>query len=75
MSKPKINKRKMKEVEEETVDNKRQWNPNFLKYTEFIVAHPNYKGLFYERGEDGKIKWVITGKSEKGQERRKWWDK
>jgi hypothetical protein len=49
MSKPKINKRKMKELKE-TADNKRQWNANFLKYTEFIVAHPNYKGLFYERG-------------------------
>ena len=74
MSKPKINKRKMKELKE-TADNKRQWNANFLKYTEFIVAHPNYKGLFYERGEDKKVKWVVTGKSEKGQERRKWWDK
>jgi len=73
MSKPKINKSKMKELKE-TADNKRQWNANFLKYTEFIVAHPNYKGLFYERGEDKKVKWVVTGKSEKGQERRKWWD-
>ncbi|MCF8364148.1 MAG: restriction endonuclease [Bacteroidales bacterium] len=63
----------MKELKE-AADNKRQWNFNFIKYTEFIVAHPNYKGLFYERGNDGKIKWVVTGKSDKGQERRKWWD-
>ena len=39
-----------------------------------IVAHPNYKGLFYERGKDGRVKWVVTGKSGKGQERQKWWD-
>lgn len=58
----------------ETADNKRQWHPNFLKYTEFIATHPNYKGLFYERGEDKKVKWVVAGKSEKGQKRRKWWD-
>ncbi|WP_435354022.1 hypothetical protein [Emticicia sp. SJ17W-69] len=58
----------------ETADNKRQWHPNFLKYTEFIVGHENYKGLFYERGDDKKVKWVITGKSENGQQRRIWWD-
>ena len=28
------------------VKNERLWNPNFLKYTEFIVNHPNYKGLY-----------------------------
>ena len=73
MNKPKLNKRKMKELKE-TADNKRQWHPAFLKYSEFIVAHENYKGLFYERGDDKKVKWVITGKSENGQQRRKWWD-
>lgn len=52
----------------------RSWNSNFKEYTEFIVNHKNYKGLFYERGKDGNVKWVITGKSEKGQERRAWWD-
>ncbi len=73
MSKPKVNKQKMKELKE-TADNKRVWHPNFLKYTEFIVGHANYKGLFYERGDDKKVKWVITGKSENGQLRRAWWD-
>lgn len=73
MSKPKVNKQKMKELKE-TSDNKRVWHPNFLKYTEFIVGHENYKGLFYERGDDRKVKWVITGKSENGQQRRTWWD-
>jgi len=64
----------MKELKE-TADNKRVWHPDFLKYTEFIVRHENYNGLFYERGDDKRVKWVITGKSENGQQRRAWWDK
>ena len=60
---------RMKEVK-----NERLWNPKFLKYTEFIVNHPNYKGLYFERGSDGNVKWVITGKSENGQKRRDWWN-
>ena len=73
MSNIRVNKRKMK-ILIETADNKRSWHPNFLRYTEFIVGHINYKGLFYERGEDKRVKWVITGKSENGQDRRRWWD-
>ena len=69
----KVNKEKMKELKE-TADNKRVWHPNFLRYTEFIVGYENYKGLFYERGDDKRVKWVITGKSENGQLRRAWWD-
>jgi len=52
----------------------RTWHKNFTEYTENIVKHPNYEGLFYERGNEGNVKWVVTGKSEKGQLRRKWWD-
>lgn len=33
----------------ETTDNKRQWHPNFVKYTEFIVNHKNYNGLYFEK--------------------------
>jgi Alw26I/Eco31I/Esp3I family type II restriction endonuclease len=73
MNKPKINKKKMKEFKE-TADNKRQWHPNFVKYTKFITSHPNYYGLFFELGDDKRVKWVVTGKSDKGQDRRKWWD-
>ena len=58
----------------ETADNKRSWHPDFLKYTESIVKTNTYNGLFYERGEDKKVKWVVAGKSVQGQERRKWWD-
>lgn len=60
--------------ESQTVDNNRQWHPNFLKYTNFIVNHPNYQGLFYERDKEERVKWVVAGKSEKGQKRRLWWN-
>lgn len=52
----------------------RTWKPEFRKYTEYIVQHPNYKGLFYERSKDGTVKWVVTGKSENGKKRLQWWD-
>jgi len=52
----------------------RTWHENFVNYTEMIAAHPNYKGLYFDRGNDGRIKWVVTGKSDKGQLRRQWWD-
>lgn len=73
MNSKKINKVKMKELIK-LADNKRSWNESFVKYTEMIVNHPNYKGLFFERGTDNRVKWVITGKSDKGKERRNWWD-
>ena len=53
----------------------RNWHPDFEDYTERMVNHPNYKGLFYERGEDGRVKWVVTGKSDNGQKRLEWWNK
>ena len=40
---------------------------------EKIVVHPNYKGLYYDRDKDGKVNWVVTGKSPKGKERKAWW--
>lgn len=52
----------------------RSWHPNYVKYTEEIVSSPAYKGLFYERGKDGRVKWVVTGKSANGQKRQAWWD-
>lgn len=58
----------------ENDDKKREWHPKFIKYTEFITNHPNYKGLFFEQSKDGKVKWVVAGKSENGQRRRQWWD-
>lgn len=49
-------------------------HPNFLEYTEFIATHPNYRGLYFDRDKDGHVNWVVTGKSPKGQLRKKWWD-
>lgn len=51
----------------------RKNHPEFVKYQEFIVSHPNYKGLHYTRNKDGSIRWVVTGKSAEGQKRKKWW--
>lgn len=50
------------------------YHPNYDKYVEMIVVHPNYKGLYYDRNKDGKVNWVVTGKSSKGQKRQAWWD-
>ena len=57
---------------EEAID--RNWHPDFREYTEMMVNHPNYKGLYFERDKEGRVKWVVTGKSEKGQSRQTWWD-
>ena len=48
------------------------WHPKFLDYMNFIVNHPNYKGLPIERKPDGSLKWVATAKSDIGQRRKKW---
>ena len=60
---------------EKKVRSEVQAHPNYEKYVEFIVNHPNYAGLYYERDESGKVKWVVTGKSPKGQLRQAWWDR
>ena len=52
---------------------RRPEHPEFIKYMEFIVEHPNYQGLPYRRTEDGRIVWVATKNSKLGQERLKWW--
>lgn len=60
-------------MDESEID--RSWHPSFSKYVEFIVSHPNYKGLFYERKSDNTIKWVVSGKSIQGKRRTEWWNK
>lgn len=54
---------------------KRDWHPNFKKYMEFIIEHPNYAGMPFLYKKDGSIRWVVTRNSEAGQARLKWWDK
>lgn len=60
--------------QQDNLEPKRVWHPNFVSYSEFIVSHINYKGLFFERGKDTRVKWVVTGISENGKKRRIWWD-
>lgn len=50
----------------------RQWHPNFLKYMEMIVNHPNYKGLRIDKKADGTYSWIATAQSEVGRERIAW---
>ncbi len=52
----------------------RSWHENFVKYTKSIADHPNYAGLHITKGKDGRVKWVVTGKSEEGQLRQTWWN-
>lgn len=52
-----------------------EYHENYDRYVEMIVSHPNYKGLYYDRRSDGRVNWVVTGKSPKGQLRQQWWDK
>lgn len=52
---------------------KRDWHPDFKKYMEFIVNHPNYKDMPDLYKANGTIRWVVTGKSEIGKKRTKWW--
>ena len=51
-----------------------KYHPDYEKYVEMIVAHSNYRGLYYDRDKNGKVKWVVTGESEKGRRRQAWWD-
>ena len=48
----------------------RKWHPNFIKYMNDIINHPNYKGLAIEKKSDGTWKWIAPAKSEIGRKRR-----
>lgn len=52
----------------------RKWHSKFQEYMQFIVKHPNYKGMPSPFKEDGSIRWVVAGNSEKGRAREQWWD-
>jgi len=53
----------------------RNWHPAFEQYMDFIVNHPNYKGMPHPYKKDGSVRWVVAGRSEIGRERTQWWDK
>ena len=48
------------------------WHPNFVKYMEMIVNHPNYKGLPIARKENGDLCWIASAKSDIGKQRQEW---
>lgn len=50
------------------------WHPKFIEYMNFIVNHPNYRGMPYTRKTNGGISWVAARSSKIGQARLKWWD-
>lgn len=54
---------------------KRTWHPDFVSYMKFIVAHKSYEGMPEPYKEDGSIRWVVSGDSELGRRRDKWWMK
>lgn len=50
----------------------RQWHPNFIKYMNMIINHPNYKGLAITQKADGSYNWIATAKSVIGESRINW---
>ncbi|MCD9185168.1 MAG: hypothetical protein LUM44_01950 [Pyrinomonadaceae bacterium] len=54
-------------------ENKRKNHPEFTKYQELIANHQVYQGLHFSRNRSGSVRWVVTGKSEEGRQRKKWW--
>lgn len=50
----------------------KQWHPRFLKYMNTIANHPNYKGLFIQKKDNGTLAWIATAKSEGGKKRIEW---
>jgi len=53
---------------------KRKWHPVFQKYMEEIIRHNTYANMPSIYKADGKIQWVVTGKSKIGQLREEWWN-
>lgn len=52
--------------------NTKNWSDEFKEYMEFIVNHPNYKGIPYTRKESGEVAWIAAKQSEVGAQRVAW---
>lgn len=50
----------------------REWHPEFAKYMDFIINHPNYKGLCIVKKKDGSWSWFGTKQTEVGKSRIAW---
>jgi len=53
----------------------RNWHPDFIKYMDEIINHPNYEGLPIAQKKDGSWSWISTAKSSIGQARIAWCEK
>ena len=51
---------------------KRAWHPNFIKYMDEIVNHPNYANLPIAQKYDGSYTWLAPKNTEIGQQRMVW---
>lgn len=52
--------------------NEKAMHENFIKYADFIIHHPVYKGLPIKQKKDGSYQFVTAKGSEIGQGRLKW---
>lgn len=50
----------------------REWHPKFIEYMDFIIQHPNYKGLPITKKSDGSWSWFATKKTQIGKARIAW---
>ena len=50
----------------------REWHPKFIEYMDFIIQHPNYKGLPITKKSDGSWSWFGTKKTQIGKARIAW---
>lgn len=48
------------------------WHPLFVQYMNFIINHPNYKGLKIQYKSDGTPVWLAPAKSDIGIQRKQW---
>lgn len=48
------------------------WNEKFIEYMNFIINHPNYKGLPITKKSDGSYSWIAPAKSNIGLGRIIW---
>lgn len=59
-------------LEKEMARETREWHPEFAKYMDLIINHPNYKGLCIIKKKDGSWSWFGTKKTEVGKSRIAW---
>lgn len=59
----------------------RPWHDDFIKYVEYIAAHPNYEGMPDAYSEPGRVQWEAPSNRTSGQfkdtnnKRRDWWQR